>query len=232
MQLNIRCLNEESLVAGQKITAVLEITAGGNLVDANITVEGTEGIVGEFEGSPTVTFEELEPGEIVIKASKEGYEDGELTIQVPEPEEPPEPELPEEPPEEPPEDEPPEIPEPDETPESSTPICDNIFFGGQIGLAKTQETLNAIKAEIWDLEISTDPIAEDKVVAGRKAIALLEAHLQEEADKAAEIAAAKEKADEADENAKKALEEAEKANNALQNVLAAVKARKGGVYFV
>lgn len=135
-KLNIRPLNVENLVPGSNVSLNLQITAEGNLVGlADITVDTEfEGSVDyDGEGNPVVTFDEIKPGLIVVTASKEGFEDGLLEIQVPEAEpvsesEPgvlkalfgSDDEVPEPAPEETPEEEPPGAPseEPEPTPVS------------------------------------------------------------------------------------------------------------------
>lgn len=101
MLLNIRLLNPDDLVAEAKgVSLFLSVTAGGNRVeevDIVVDVASTERVDYDGEGNPVVVIDELRPGQIVITASKEGFEDGVLEIDVPEtpgtpePDEPPEP---------------------------------------------------------------------------------------------------------------------------------------------
>ena len=231
-KLNIVLQNPESIVAGKDVVALFKIFAGGNLVgfaDISVDTDSTGSVEYDGDGNPMVTIDEVEPGSIEVTASKEGYEEGILKIPVPEAE--PE----DEPPEEEPEEEPPEIPEPDEPQEEPeeprTPICDALFFGGQTGLSKDQRTLNAIKAEVFDLENSSDPLAEEKLAAGREAATLLEAHLQEKADRDEKIRSADEKAKEANAKGDNALEQVEILRARLEAVLEGIKG-EGGVYFI
>lgn len=223
-KIEIVLLNEGDLVAGAKdVTLHLAITAGGNHVDgADVTVQGDSvGIVGEGATEYEVTFDEVKSGPIGIKASKIGFEDGELRLEVPEPEKPSEPE-------------PAPGPEP-----SKTPIADALLLSGQKGYSVSPETVKALKGEINVLETSSDPFAELKLEKAREALTLIEAKVKETAAILSGIKAANDTAGEAKEIAEsaqteagQALEANERTGRTVEDLKKAMRARKGGVYFI
>lgn len=179
-KLEIRPVNEGDVVPGAKeLMLRLLITSEGNEVDGvTLFVEGNSP-GGVAEGENNIYFEEVKPGSITIKAKKEGYEDGELTIPVPEPPE-PGPKEPEKPgPEKPSEEEVPKLPD--------TPIADALFFSGQEPYSADIDHLEAIKAEIDSLVPVSEikgpaaELAKLKLLKIRKYQEMVERRLKKEA---------------------------------------------------